>query len=68
MSLVIDNRNRLHAIEQLKKGLKNKDNLDDGIEELRMLAAIANSLIYVGDNLKELNDNIKNGYIFEGED
>jgi hypothetical protein len=59
MSLVVDNRNRLHAVEQLKKGLKNKDNLDEGVEELRMLAAIANSLIYVGDTLKELNDNMK---------
>lgn len=60
MNLVIDNRNRLHSIEQLKKGLKNKDNLDEGVEELRMFAAIANALIYIGDTLKELNDNIKN--------
>lgn len=59
MSVVVDNRNRLHAIEQLKKGLKNKDNLDEGIEELRMLAAIANSLIYVGDTIKELSDSMK---------
>jgi hypothetical protein len=59
MDLIVDNRNRLHAIEQLKKGLKNKDNLDEGVEELRMFAAIANALIYVGDTLKELNDNIK---------
>jgi hypothetical protein len=59
-----ENENRFHAREQLVKGLKNKNNLDEGVEELRMFAAIANALIYVGDNLKELNDNMKeNEYI-----
>lgn len=68
MPTVSDNRNRTHAIQQFKKGLKAIDNLSpsDDVGDVRMLGAIANALIYVGDSINEVNSTLKtNNYNIE---
>lgn len=58
MSVNVLNRNRAHAIQQLKKGVKNGSSIpsDENLGDVQLLASIANALIYIGDNVKDLND------------
>lgn len=60
--VVYHNLNRMHAIKQFKKGLKAIDDLPptEEVGDVRMLGAILNALVYVGDGLNELNETIKN--------
>lgn len=59
-SIITQNRNRAHAVKQLQRGLKRAshtdDHIDDGMGEIQLLGSIANSLIYIGDILKDMND------------
>jgi len=62
MPVVSHNRNRMHAIKQFKKGLMAIDNMPSHEEagDVRMLGAIVNALIYMGDSMNELNETLKN--------
>ena len=46
------NINRVNAIKQLKKGIKNESDIE-------VLGSIANSFVYIGDMIKEHNDILK---------
>lgn len=60
MSVVSHNRNRMHAIKQFKKGLMAIDNMPshEEVGDVRMLGAIVNALIYMGDSMNELNQTL----------
>jgi hypothetical protein len=50
-AIVVQNRNRAHAVQQLKKYLK----IDDAHEaDLYLNASFANALIYLGDSLASI--------------
>lgn len=51
------NLNRVHAVKQLSKGLKREGLEKDG--EFEVLSSIANAIIYVGDELHNLNKTFK---------
>lgn len=65
MSLALqtdENENRFHAIKKIQKAMKHKYNYEGNQSDLYLLAGLVNSIIYVGDNIKELNDNMKSAY------
>lgn len=59
-SIITQNRNRAHAVKQLQRGLKKashtEEHMEDGVGDVQLLGSIANSLIYIGDILKDMND------------
>jgi hypothetical protein len=59
-SIITQNRNRAHAVKQLQRGLKKashtEEHVEDGVGDVQLLGSIANSLIYIGDILKDMND------------
>jgi hypothetical protein len=63
-SIITQNRNRAHAVKQLQRGLKKashtEEHVEDGIGDVQLLGSIANSLIYIGDILKDINDHFNN--------
>ena len=52
------NINRVNAIKQLKKGIKNESDIE-------ILGSIANAFVYIGDCLKEMNEIMKDNYVHE---
>ena len=52
MDFTGQNINRVNAIKQLKKGIKNAD-------EVEIYGSIANAFIYMGDCLKDINSTLK---------
>jgi hypothetical protein len=52
------NINRVNAVKQLKKGIKNES-------EIEILGSIANAFVYIGDVLKEMNDIMREDHMHE---
>jgi hypothetical protein len=52
------NINRVNAIKQLKKGIKNESDIE-------ILGSIANAFVYIGDCLKEMNEIMKEDHMHE---
>lgn len=55
MDFTGQNINRVNAVKQLKKGIKNQD-------EVEILGSIANAFVYMGDMMKERNEILKEDY------
>jgi glyoxylate utilization-related uncharacterized protein len=57
MAVNVQNRNRAHAVQQLKKALKSIDKSDDlDTPELQLWASLANAFVYIGDSLEKIAD------------
>ena len=62
-SIITQNRNRAHAVKQLQRGLKKashtEEHIEDGVGDVQLLGSIANSLIYIGDILNDIRNDMK---------